>query len=86
MTADATSPEIARRFVDMTGTMELTTVAKLYTRWMPGHGDVDMSRFPPDFEVDMPWTPYPLSPRTISSELDTWLERWVLEVRDRGER
>lgn len=86
VTARAPNPDLARRFVDLTGTLELATVAKLHTRWMPGHGDVEMSRLPSDFEIDMPWTPYPLSPRTIASELDEWLERWTLEVRDRGER
>ncbi len=85
VTADAVEPELARRFVDFTGTMDLATVAKLHTRWMPGHGDVDMSRFPPDFEIDMPWSPYALSPDTIATELDGWIERWDLLVRDRGE-
>ena len=85
VTVDAVEPELARRFVDFTGTMDLATVAKLHTRWMPGHGDVDMSRFPSDFEIDMPWSPYARSPDTIATELDGWIERWNLLVRDRGE-
>ena len=46
VTADAAEPELARRFVDFTGTMDVSTVA---------------------------------------SELDAWIERWGLLVRDRGE-
>ena len=52
---------------------------------MPAHGDVDTSRFPPDFEIDMQWSPYALAPDTIARELDGWIERWSLLVRDQGE-
>ena len=83
--AGTAEPELARRFVDFTGTMDVATVAKLHTRWMPAHGDVDMSRFPPDFELDMQWSPYALAPDTIARELDGWIERWSLLVRDQGE-
>ena len=65
--------------------MDVATVAKLHTRWMPGHGDVDMSLFPPDFEIGMPWRSCACAPDTIVNELDGWIERWNLEVRDRGE-
>ncbi len=82
--AGSAETELARVFVDLTGTVEVGTVARLHTRWMPGHGDVDMSRLPDDFEIDMQWTPHPLGPDTIARERDGWIERWELEVRGRG--
>jgi len=77
-------PEAARRFVDHLGTLDVATASKLYTHWQPGHGDVDMSRFPTGFEIDQPWAPYTLALDTLASQLDAWIDRWDLKVRDKG--
>ena len=77
-------PEAARRFIDHIGTVDAATASKLYTRWQPGHGDVDMSRFPARFEIDQRWTPYPLGLDTLTTRLDAWIDRWDLNVRDKG--
>ena len=84
VTGATPEPELSRVFVDLTGTMDVGTVARLHTRWMPGHGDVDLSRLPEDFEIDMQWRPLPLAPDTIAREMAGWIDRWELEVRDQG--
>jgi iron(III) transport system substrate-binding protein len=86
ITARTEVGEVARRFVDHLGTMDVTTASKLYTHWQPGHGDVDMSRFPDGFEIDQRWSPYPLAIDTLVAELDGWVDRWDLKVRDKGDR
>lgn len=84
--AEAAEPDLARTFVDLTGTVDVATVARLHTRWMPGHGDVDLTVLPDDFEIDMPWRPYAPAPDTIAREGDGWIDRWDLEVRGKGGR
>ena len=79
--ARAPAPEIARQFVDLAGATEVATAARLATRWTSVHADLDMERFPSDFEIDLPWTPYPLATDTIAAEIDGWIERWEREVR-----
>ena len=73
----------ARTFVDHIGGMDAATEAKLRTRWQPAHGDVDMTRFPDDFEIDQPWTPWLPAVDTLAAELDGWVNRWDSEVRGR---
>ena len=43
-----------------------------------------MTALPDDFEIDMPWRPFPLAPDTIARERDGWMDRWDLEVRGTG--
>lgn len=86
VTVDAAQPDLARTFIDLAGTMEVGTVARLHTRWMPGHGDVDMSVLPDDFEIDMPWQPIPLAIDTIARQGPGWINRWDLEIRNRAGR
>jgi len=73
----------ARFFVDHIGGIDVATEAKLRTRWQPAHGDVDMTRFPDDFEIDQPWTPWMPATDTLAAELDGWVSRWDSEVRGR---
>lgn len=75
--------DAARRFVGHLGRPDVATEAKLHTRWQPAHGDVNMSRFPPHFELDQRWTPYALAVDTLRAELDGWIDRWDLEIRGR---
>lgn len=73
----------ARAFVDHIGEMAVATEAKLWTRWQPAHGDVDMTRFPDDFEIDHAWTPWLPAVDTLATELAGWISRWDTEVRGR---
>lgn len=75
--------DAARAFVDHVGSLDVAVEAKRWTRWEPAHVEVTPSRLPPDFEVDLPWTGYPLAVDTLVSELDGWISRWSLEVRGR---
>lgn len=84
--AGTSRPELARAFVELTGTTDMATEARLRTRWVPVQEELERSRFPPDFELEMPWAGYPLAPDTIASELASWVERWNREVRGRGRR
>lgn len=84
ISAGAAEPELARRFVDFTGSVEVATEALLRLRWRHPYVDIDRSRLPPDFEIEASVTPYALAPDTLAAELDGWLERWDLEVRGRG--
>ncbi len=75
--------EAARTFVDHLGRPEVGTESKLHTRWQPGHGNVDLARFPEGFELDLSWTPLPLAIDTLAAEIDGWTDRWEMEVRGR---
>ena len=75
--------EAARAFVDHVGSLHVAVEAKRWTRWEPAHVEVAPARLPPDFEIDLPWTGYPLAVDTLVSELDEWVSRWSLEVRGR---
>lgn len=76
--------ELARRFVDLTGSVDVATEVLVRSHWRHPHVEVDRSRLPPDFEIEAPVTPYALAPDTLAAELDGWLERWDSEVRGRG--
>lgn len=83
--ADAAERDLARRFVDLAGAADLVTAARLQTRWtaVPG-AEVDASRLPPGFELEMPWTPHLPAADTIAAEGAGWIERWSREVRGLG--
>jgi iron(III) transport system substrate-binding protein len=76
--------ELARRFVDLTGSLDVATEVLVRSHWRHPHVEVERSRLPSDFEIEAPVTPYALAPDTLAAELDGWLERWDLEVRGRG--
>jgi ABC-type Fe3+ transport system substrate-binding protein len=73
--------EAARAFVDHVGSLDVAVEAKRWTRWEPAHVEVIPARLPPDFELDLPWSGYPLAVDTLVSEVDGWVSRWSQEVR-----
>lgn len=76
--------DAARAFVDHLGGTDVATEAKRATHWDPAYGRVDEGRIPPDFEIERSWSPYPLDGHAVSTGLDSWLERWEVEVRGKG--
>jgi ABC-type Fe3+ transport system substrate-binding protein len=85
ITATAGEPDsdAAARFAEHVRSSEVLTAAKLHTRWEPV-GPWDEGRLPDDFELDRPWTTYPLAVDLAVDSGDVWLERWNRDVRGRG--
>ncbi len=73
----------AERFAEHVQSAEILTASKLHTHWEP-MGIWGEGTLPTGFELDAPWSAYPLSIELAVDSAEAWLEQWSTDVRGRG--